>query len=211
MYVPDFDISRRLGLFHFIILLTRIDIETYGPGGLNGTSSTFNNSNHITELPSPSLNISVFPVSTGQHDWYTGATYAHSNLTYDLKYIQDNGSCQQLPTYKWGFSFHLLVITMCLTTFWEIGTYVLWLDAYFNSRFDSTQRAMGTYRAVLDLTAAMNDEMGNVSKLRDLSNHQLKERIKKEIHGGQIRYNDLEERDLLQSRATKIKSRWCSW
>ena len=147
---------------HFFTLLTHIDVNTYGFDGLNNTNSTFNNSGVQYELSAPSLDIEV-PFQT----------YVYSNLTYNLTYIQENGSCQQFATYQWGFSLYLLVITMILTSFWALGTYALWLDAYFNSRFDNSQWNMGTFRAVLDLADAINDVMSDDGQLKNLSNHEL--------------------------------------
>src|SRR5947207_10849736 len=115
---------RSIALRH---LLTCVDVMIYGLNGLNNTNSSFNNSGFMYDLPAPSLNISAFPVDDAE-PLPPNATYAYSNSTYDLKYLQENGSCQQLLTYIWGFSYLLLAITMSLTTLWAIGTYALWLD-----------------------------------------------------------------------------------
>jgi hypothetical protein len=170
-------------------------VRTYGFNGTNSKTSTFGNDINRYNLAAPSLNISTFYEDT----------YAYSNTTYTQTYLEENGNCQQEPTYQWGFSIHILMITMVLTTVWAIGTYALWLDAYLHSRFDHSQRDMGIYRAVLDLADAMHDAMGNNGQLRNLSNHELKEKIRKDISGGRIGYYDLDERNLLRTRACTIK------
>lgn len=136
--------------------------------------------------------------------------FAYDNSTYNLNSIKANGTCTQLLTYQWGFSALLLVITLFLTTLWATSTYVLWLTAYFRSRFDNSQWDIGTYRAVLDLASAMDKEMsnGNDDTLGKLSNHELEKRIHDDIDGGRIGYENLDERGLGQTRATEIKSWW---
>lgn len=183
-----------------LIFLTHTDVTVYGYDGLNRTSSIFHNAGVRHELPAPSLNISLFPADT----------FAYNGSTYDLTYIQKHGRCTQLTTYQWGFSLLLLLITTNLTTLWVISTYALWLDAYFNSRFDNSHWDMGTYRAVLDLAAAMSKEIGNNDddKLNNLSDHELKKQIQRDINGGKLKYNDLDKRGLPQTRATEIKRWW---
>jgi hypothetical protein len=134
-------------------------------------------------------------------------TYPNSNKTYGLEYIQDQGSCQQLPTYKWGFSFLLLFIVILLSNIWAMGTYTLWLDAYLNSRFDHARRNMGIQRAILDAANAMRKDMGEEAT-ETLSNRELNKRIQRSLHGRRVGYDMLDDRNLPLSRMAEIRFWW---
>jgi hypothetical protein len=204
--------------------LTVPDVEQYGFNGTNHSSSTFNSSGKIYTLPSPVLNITTYypednlsgSVSSGSiydpsvgftYSDGTKALYALDNNTYDLDYIQANGSCEPRPTYRWGFSFLLLFVTVLLTTIWTIGMYIMWLDAYLYSRFDRAHRDMGTHRAALDFAAAMRKDIGE-DTTEDLSNSELKKRVKRGLNGWRVGYDMMDGEKVPLSRAQELGMFW---
>ena len=120
-------------------------------------------------------------------------TYAGANETYNLSYIQDNGSCQPSKTYKWGFSYLSLFIVVLLSSIWAIGTYTLWLDAYYNSRIDYTKRSMSMQRAILEISTAMKKDMGE-DATENVSDQELKQMLQRGLHGNKIGYDMLDKR-----------------
>lgn len=210
----------------------------YGLLGLNQTSSKFNNSGKIINLEPPSLNITAFfwkddwSATTINADgpWYlwpfgyfwkttsgeqplhefTLPLFTNGQFTYDLDGINANGRCQQVnSTYKWGFSFLALFIVILLFILWCLGTYIVWLDAHLHSRLDRAGRAMGIQRAVLDLASCMQKDIaGDGSEM--LSNTKLQSKIRKELGGGRITYETLDNTHVPLSRAAELRLRWRS-
>ena len=134
-------------------------------------------------------------------------TQKGSNTTYPLSYLQTNGRCQQVNTYQWGFSFLMLFVFMLLATVWAVGTYSLWFDAYLNSRFDRAGRGLGETRAMLDLTATLNKEMGEETT-KILSNRELNNRILRGGNAYRVGYCLADEPDLPQSRSYDVRIWW---
>jgi hypothetical protein len=204
---------------------------TYGFFGHNDTNSTFNNGYRTFRLSAPSLNISALSADyscdpdltacffgTGwqdprSHEYpFEGPdnvafTVSNSNDKYDINYMQANGACQQLSTYQWGFSFLLLFVFMLFTAVWALGTYVLWMDAYLNSRFDRASRDMGTLRAVLDYAATIKKDLGTAAA-DNVGDRQLKAQIKSDRRRYMIGYESLSQMDLPLSRSAEIKIWW---
>lgn len=207
---------------------------TYGFFGHNDTNSTFNNGDRTFRLSAPSLNISALSAnyscfwgpgsSFDPTTCFFGAgwqdprsqeypfkgpdnvafTISNSNDKYDINYIKANGVCQQLSTYQWGFSFLLLFVFMLFTAVWALGTYVLWRDAYLNSRLDRASRDMGTLRAVLDYAATIKKDLGTASA-DDIGDRQLKAQIGSDRKRYMIGYEALGQMDLPLSRSAEIK------
>ena len=134
-------------------------------------------------------------------------TVSNSNDKYDINYMQANGACQQLSTYQWGFSFLLLFVFMLFTAVWALGTYVLWMDAYLNSRFDCASRDMGTLRAVLDYAATIRKDLGTAAA-DNVGDRQLKAQIESNRKRYMIGYESLGQTDLPLSRFAEIKIWW---
>jgi hypothetical protein len=84
-------------------------------------------------------------------DDLSGTLWIWKGEVYNLSYVLAEGQCLPLMTHNWGFSFLGLFIVMFFTAVWSIGMYVMWLDAYLNSRFSRANRDLGTYRASLGL------------------------------------------------------------
>jgi hypothetical protein len=208
-----------------------LDTMTYGFFGYNDTNSTFINGDRTFRLSAPSLNISAFSVDYSclfeespcffgvgwqdprSHEFpFEGPdnvafTVSNSNDKYDINYIQANGACQQLSTYQWGFSFLLLFVLMLFTAIWALGTYVLWMDAYLNSRFDRASRGMGTLRAVLDYAATIKRDLGTAAA-DNVGDRKLKAQIESDRKRYMIGYDSLGQVDLPLSRSAEIKIWW---
>jgi hypothetical protein len=86
-------------------------------------------------------------------------TPSGTKMIYAFRIMDQLGTCQQTATYKWGFSFLLLFIVLIFFLVWILGTYVLWLDAYLNSRLDIIKRDMGLYRAALDISTMIQSDL----------------------------------------------------
>jgi hypothetical protein len=111
---------------------------------------------------------------------------ADTNDIMDDAYIEANGSCQPTKSYRWGFSFLLLWISVLLTALWAFGMHVMWLDAYFECHSDRAHRYMGTHRAALDFASAIIKDMGNEAPPENASEKELVTHRKKALNGGEI-------------------------
>ncbi|KIW39208.1 uncharacterized protein PV06_09002 [Exophiala oligosperma] len=207
----------------------------YGFLGLNNVSSTFNNSGKIIHLDPPTLDIraifwnEAWLSDMNETKWYywpygfnwetpsgdrpfhntsTSPIFSDGEYSYDLEDLNLNGKCQQLDTsYKWGFSFLVLFNVIMTFTVWCLGMYILWLDAWLNSRFDRAGRTMGLHRAVLDLAACMNQDVDEGGR-EMMSNGELHDKIRKGLNGGQITYEMLDEKWLPVSRRAVLDLWW---
>lgn len=188
------------------------------------TNSTFNNTGGAINLPPPTLNISAFylPSSrlflgtnisamglpgTGSTTDPKSIIWGHNNETYDLTYIKANGACQQQQTYKWGFSFLLLFIFCVIQTVWSFGMYVMYMDAYMESRFERAGRDMGTHRAALDFAKAIRKDMGEEAT-EELGDGELRRRVRRKLNGGVIQMEMLDHGALPVSRSEDLKIWW---
>jgi hypothetical protein len=171
---------------------------------IHEVSSAFNLSNGVVTLDAPTLNISAFYIPEGDFTYSIGndtsgryrnpteAVFAWNNVTYSRDYMIKYGSCvPELPTsYKWGFSFLALWIFMLVSAVWAIGIYALWLDAYLHSRLDrqpTSKRVAGSYKVALTLAKAINQNFGE-AVADTLTNSALKEKIRRDVHGGKLSY-----------------------
>ena len=208
----------------------------YGFLGLNQTKSIFNNSGKLVNLTEPSLNITAFfwkqdwivGGSSDGSDWwdwpfgyywisedqdkpfhnFTDPLFTNDQYVYELEELNLRGRCQQANTsYRWGFSFLILFWFVILSLVWSVGMYVLWLDAYFHSRFDRAGRSMGLQRAILDLAYCMQKDVDEEGR-EMLSNPKLQRKIRRDLKGGRITYEMLEEKLLPVSRATASRMWW---
>lgn len=193
-------------------------------------------SGEIVKLEPPSLNITAIfwkqnwlqSGSDGYYDWwdypyghwwktkegaqpfhnFSDPMFTNGDVIYDLEQLNLHGRCQQEDTsYKWGFSFIILFIVILTFIVWCLGMYILWLDAFLNSRFDRAGRRMGLQRAILDLAYCMRKDMGeDVPEM--LSNSELQNKIRRGLNGGRITYQMLDDQLLPLSRATEMRLRW---
>lgn len=114
-----------------------------------------------------------------------------TNRTLSVEDLNRLGNCQQTATYKWGFSFLLLFIFLIFFMVWVLGTYVLWLDVYLNSRLDIVKRNMGMYRAALDISSVIQSDLdGDIDAMTP--NSVLQSRLKADKQGGRIGLQSLD-------------------
>jgi hypothetical protein len=199
-------------------------------------TSTFNNSGVLFDLPAPALDISfgfaasgVYPGTSSRDRSTTLLTSGpNTNDSYDAAYLEANGSCQSINSYRWGFSFLFLFISILLTVLWAVGMHIMWLDAYFESHHDRNHRSMGTHRAAIDFALAIIKDMGCEIPPEHVSEKELVLRRRKALNGGKVpRLNPAsihreDDNAKLQTRAEELlewlfRRRWarilkrCMW
>lgn len=178
-------------------------VTQYGLGGPKNISSTihdFRNWSSVNkiDLDPPTLNITAFTKSGdpslggyNESELLRPQSWYRDGQTYDMVYVQTNGTCQTVGNYQWGFSFQQLFICTTLLLLWTIGTYILWLRAHFTQkvRGRDTSQTSGENKAVFELAAAMQKEL-NVEFVDHslLIEKQLRDRIENELKGGAISY-----------------------
>jgi hypothetical protein len=126
---------------------------------------------------------------------------------YNLSYVLAAGECLPLMTHNWGFSFLGLFIVMFFTAVWSIGMYIMWLDAYLNSRFSRANRELGTYRASWDFAEAMRKDMGDGAVPEAMSNQEVKEKVRQAMNGDRVRYH-MDDPDVPISRLDELRIWW---
>lgn len=110
--------------------------------------------------------------------------------------------------YRWGFSGEWLLLALAFHTLWCIGTAVVWRDTQIYSQCYQKWRWMGPYRALIDLGAAVNMDLG--PDLGAYSEEELAAALKKRprIKYGVQRENG-QSRIVLSSRpSTKVRLEW---
>ncbi|OJD40318.1 uncharacterized protein BKCO1_1000575 [Diplodia corticola] len=137
----------------------------------NGTDvpSMLNINGQYVHIEAPLLNIST-------------QVYEYNGKAYDAGYRSLNQVCQPTNEYQWGFSYYIaLVWSICNLLFLSL-LYGLWLDAWRNSRVVQGRKKNGTYRALLDLGCALQDEIGKDSAAND-TEKELEVKLSKAIGG----------------------------
>ena len=212
-----------------VLILHYPDANTYGLNGTNHTTSIFNRNGSIETLLSPTLNITSFYTPSGfaaLADSFNGFPNGNTDITdwiqddlsqglwvwdsavYNLSYVLANGECLPLMTHNWGFSFLGMFILLFLTAVWSIGMYIMWLDAYFTSRFARQGRDMGPYKASWDMAAAMSRDISTTGFITEAtSNSEVKNRVRKARNGNHISYQ-MTDIDIPISRFDELRIWW---
>ncbi|KAL1882153.1 hypothetical protein Daus18300_000638 [Diaporthe australafricana] len=177
------------------------DAEAYGFLGLNDTTSIW--SQDDTSLPSPALNISAFPSyrfdsygsewvdpRTGQKPFMNEnkITYIYNNEAYDFDYIitEQNGQCQPIGTYKWGFSFLQAFVAMFFLGFWTLSIYVMWLKAHLKLLSRGPYEIPNRYKAAVRLSRSIAADFGDVDKATAMSNKEFSGHVGRTLRGGRV-------------------------
>lgn len=128
-----------------------------------------------------------------------------SNTEYNEEDLNAHGSCitQNDVKYRWGFSYILLYVFILVLIVWIAGMYILYLNSYLHSRLDRTQRSMGTERAALDLSAAMQKKL-TAEHAELYSNSRLNQLVRNNV----ITYKDLPLEPSLATRWTLVQIWW---
>ncbi|KAF2121945.1 hypothetical protein BDV96DRAFT_562683 [Lophiotrema nucula] len=169
--------------------------QVYGYGGtIQNTTSLFMN----FTLPSPTLNITVFADGPrkqgGPINKYTeDISWKWQNQIYNQTYITQKGSCQTIQTYKWGFSYLQLFIMIVLLELWTTGILCMWVISHIalRTRSDSGANKRGETKAIFELADAMGAQLQTSDYKTDPRfelEHELRQRIRKDLKGGKISY-----------------------
>ncbi|KAF2670615.1 hypothetical protein BT63DRAFT_413321 [Microthyrium microscopicum] len=88
---------------------------------------------------------------------YSESMYTLGNVSeiYSGAYMQSNGNCVQNNSFKWGFSFILIFVFLCLMLIWTLGTFLLWLKAHLTLRLNKERVVCGETKAILQLADAI--------------------------------------------------------
>lgn len=132
---------------------------------VNGTEYDFSS---IPQELSATVAVAVFNVQ-----------YMVDNMIYPGNYIasDDNVFCLQNHNYQWGFSSVLVFIFMICNGIWLLGNFITWWSLQRKSQFAKKKRTMGRYRAAVDITEAIANELG--PNLSALSNSDLESELRK--------------------------------
>ena len=84
-----------------------------------------------------------------------------SNHSSRLIAPEDYNCVAEHDIYQWGCSGEWILITASVNSFWLFGLWILWLDAELCSQSCKNGRRMGQYRAMIDLSRAITEELGN--------------------------------------------------
>lgn len=139
---------------------------------------------------------------------YSDATFLCSGVTYSLDYLSENGSCQPLGAYRWGFSFLLLFVFLVTLLIWSVGTYIFWLKAHLVLRAREIHEIPGEYKAVIELAAVMQKELAAEGiDSTALTNGQITNTIREVLRGGRIMHNKAVVQ-LSKYRFKEVFTRW---
>ena len=210
------------------MLTENLDANKYGLDGKYNAASVFNRSGDIQTLGVPGLNITSTYTAAGfsvlaepfngvwngnsdasDHirDDMSKAMWIWKGEVYNISYVLSEGQCLPTMTHNWGFSFLGLFIVMVFTATWSIGMYVMWLDAYLNSRFSRADRNLGTYRASWDFAEAMRRDMADSAVTEAMSNREVKKRVRQARNGGRVRY-EMNDPGVPVSRLDELRIWW---
>lgn len=157
---------------------------------------------------------SLYDFPDGDSDALEYLQYSTSNAlwmwggeVYNMSYVLADGECLPLMTHNWGFSFLGLFIVMLFIAVWSIGMYIMWMDAYLNSRFSRVDRDLGTYRASWDFAEAMRRDMGDSFVTEAMSNREVKAKVRRARNGDRVRYQ-MNDPDVPISRLDELRIWW---
>ncbi|KAH6625461.1 hypothetical protein C7974DRAFT_396137 [Boeremia exigua] len=142
--------------------------------------TTWKMGNQTIELPAPSLNVTspvrgtllqnlVDPV---QRYFAIGG---RQGTLYNSSYVRTHSSCKPSETYQWGFSYIFLFMVSIFNFIWSVIMVCMWLDTRRASRMYKSGRRPGLLRSVLDLSAAMREELG--AEAEYMEEDELRERL----------------------------------
>ncbi|KAF3047164.1 hypothetical protein E8E12_011519 [Didymella heteroderae] len=107
------------------------------------------------------------PLSTGkplrdlvapQEQYYSiGGRYGDR---YNSSWVRSHSSCKPSETYQWGFSYIFVFMVSIFNFLWSSIMISMWLDTRRGSRMYKSGRRPGLLRSVLDLAAAVREELG---------------------------------------------------
>lgn len=147
----------------------------------------------VPEFTSKPLRDLVAP----QEQYYSiGGRYGDQ---YNSSWIRSHSSCKPSETYQWGFSYIFLFMVAIFNFLWSFIMIAMWLDTRRGSRMYRSGRRPGLLRSVLDLAAAVREELGSDAEI--LGEVELRERLTAsgsmlEVPKGELRIRRVETEDM---------------
>ena len=197
---------------HFTYLPSSNDVNLTGYTDLESTW-TFNN---ITiNLPAPGPNVTLFRPFSGrytplreiiepQQQYY--AIGGRQGTLYNSSYIKAHSSCKPSETYQWGFSYIFLFMMSIFNFLWSVIMVCMWIDTRRGSRMYKSGIRPGLLRSVLDLSAAIREELG--VKVDDMSEADLRKQLS---NSGGALVVPIEELRVRRTGAEGLEARKKTW
>lgn len=119
--------------------------------------------------------------------------YLIANSTYEPAYVYHHGACKPEERFQWGFSYIFLFMVSIFNFVWSCIVVGMWVDVRRGSRMYRGGRRPGLLRSILDVSAAVREEVGlgdGVKGAREeqgtgLREEELRERLSRE-RGGRL-------------------------
>lgn len=142
--------------------------------------TTWRMGSQSVELPAPSLNVTYFETGIplrdlGERKQQYYAIGGRQGVLYNSSYVRTHSSCKPSETYQWGFSYIFLFMVSIFNFIWSVIMICMWLDTRRASRMYKSGRRPGLLRSVLDLSAAVREELG--TEAEHLGEEELRERL----------------------------------
>lgn len=127
--------------------------------------TTWKMGNDTVDLPAPSLNatttlsgIALLDLREPSMQYYVIG--GRQGTLYNSTYVKSHSSCKPSETYQWGFSYIFLFMVSIFNFLWSVIMVCMWLDTRRASRMYKIGKRPGLLRSVLDLSAAVQEELG---------------------------------------------------
>lgn len=161
---------KKLSVFvcvHSQLRVTDKEREHIKPGIVSSRSSVWIFEGNRVELESPTLTIEMgaelrrLADDEGVSREFYATTPGRQSQLLTRDYILKNGSCKPSETYQWGFSYIFLFMISIFNFVWSCIMVGIWIDTCRNSRMYKSGRRPGLLRAILDISGAMKEEIGD--------------------------------------------------
>lgn len=178
---------------------------------VGNSSTTWKMGSQTVDLPAPSLNVTRFGsgVPLRNLNGLTQQYYAiggRQGTLYNSSWVRTRSSCKPSETYQWGFSYIFLFMVSIFNFIWSVIMVCMWLDTRRASRMYKSGRRPGLLRSVLDLSAAMREELG--AEAEHLEEDELRERL---TNSGGAMYVPNEELRVSRVGTEKLGTRKRTW
>lgn len=173
--------------------------------------TTWKLKNVSLDLPAPSLNITQPLRGIPLHDLQGPLMQYYviggrQGTLYNSTYVKSHSSCKPSETYQWGFSYIFLFMVSIFNFLWSVMMVCMWLDTRRASRMYKSGRRPGLLRSVLDLAAAVREDLG--ASAEDLEEKELREQLTGSGGGLCVPKNELR---LRRMRTEELGTRKRTW
>ncbi|XPS79015.1 hypothetical protein M3J07_011022 [Ascochyta lentis] len=125
---------------------------------------------------------------------------------YNSTYIKNHSSCKPSESYQWGFSYIFLFMVSIFNFLWSVIMFCMWLDTRRGSRMYKNGRRPGLLRSVLDLSAAIREDLG--AEADDLEEEDLRRKL---VRSGGALMVPKEELRVRRAETGELGTRKRSW